>query len=462
MRNTFRVLLVLLLAVSLAAGPVANACCDGFWSCAAAVVTGGLSCAIEDLINSINSMIHNIETIVNSIHRNVGEVTGAAFDAIQAAGNGLRNLVHAAESDVADAARRAEAIVAAAERPAVALVRPPLGAVASQVKGGVTAPAPAAAGGAPLGNTMLVPPAMQAPCEPAAILDALRRAKAEVLSEKGRIAEAAETVRKGARTAEDQVRAKFDFAARMAQDTLLGPLTDLAGMLGDLVRHPDRLFDPTALVNDALTRVTNRIAQTMNDMTDELVRDARATLDLAQAPTHLALDGAKSAMHLADAMDALEKQKTKAACDRLNALLPRPNVTLVVHMAAVSPALDFASHRALTTDALAKIGTAKTRSITISGNLASSLNRDWSVLKTRQQALSHPTLPPGAAVSLKQHEDDMFRGLSKSQVQNKKNELVAEARRRFANDPKTLAKLLEYLNRTVDARVKLAPAAAIR
>ncbi|MGA7992380.1 MAG: hypothetical protein WCC53_13155 [Thermoanaerobaculia bacterium] len=211
-------------------------------------------------------------------------------------------------------------------------------------------------------------------------------------------------------------------------------------------------------MDDALTRVTNRIAQTMNDMTDELVRDARATLDLARQPAHLAMDGAAAARHLADAMDRLRQQKTKAACDSLNALLPRPNITLVAHFAAVSPALNLTKNQTLTSNAFSKIGASKTKSLAISGNLNASLKRDWSVMRVNQQALSRPILPAGAANSLKQHEDAMFRGLNKSQLQNKKSELLAEARRRFANDPKTLEKVLAYLNKTVDARLKLAPA----
>ena len=86
MRNAFRVVLVIVLVASLAGGPVATACCDDFWSCAAAVATGGLSCALEDLVNSIRTMIHNVETLVNSIRRNVGEVTGAALNGRQGGG----------------------------------------------------------------------------------------------------------------------------------------------------------------------------------------------------------------------------------------------------------------------------------------------------------------------------------------------------------------------------------------
>src|SRR5664279_3807902 len=111
MKYAFRALLAVVLVVSLTAGPVATACCDDFWSCAGAVLSGGLTCAIENLVNSIKTMVHNIETLVNSINRNVGEVTGAALAGVKAAGDDLRGLVQGAENDALAAARKAAEIL---------------------------------------------------------------------------------------------------------------------------------------------------------------------------------------------------------------------------------------------------------------------------------------------------------------------------------------------------------------
>jgi hypothetical protein len=472
MTYTFRALLAVVLVVSLAAGPVATACCDDFWSCAAAIATGGLSCAVEDLINSIRSMVHNVETLVNSINRNLGEVTGAALAGVKAAGDDLRGLVQGAENDTAEAMRKAAEILNRAEHPPKP-VRAPIvgGGTAAQVgslgsqpqlqptpKTGATS-APAAAGLSKSGGTM-VAPAPVAACEQATVLDLLRAAEAEARKQRALAQEKASFVRDKARAAEDAVRSKFDFATRMANDLLIRPLTDLKSMLDDLIHHPERIFNPVDMVNDLVTRITNNIARTMDDITDELVRDANAALALAREPAHVAQDTAAAAKHLVGEMEKLEKNRTQTNCDKLRSLLPRPNITLVAHFQTAGVGIDFSKNTQLVSRALLKTDAGKIKGQAFATSTRASLKQDWNVLAAKHAALLHPVLPPGAQNSLKQHEDAMFRGMNASQVRGKKPELVAEARRRFANDPKTLEKVLAYLDRTIEARARAVPAVA--
>ena len=453
MRYAIRALLAVVLAVSLTAGPVATACCDDFWSCAGAVLSGGLTCAVENLVNSIRTMVHNVETLVNSINRNVGEVTGAALAGVKAAGDDLRGLVQGAENDALAAARKAAEILNRAEHPPTA-VRAPVASAASAAQAGSLALQPKVTPK----PVMVAPAPVLTACEQATVIDLLRRAQAEAEKQKLEAAQKAAFVRAKANAAESAVRGKFDFATRMANDLLIRPLTDLKSMLGDLITHPQRIFNPVDIVNDLVTRITNNVAQTMNDMTDELVRDANAALALAREPAHVAQDTAAAAKHLVAEMEKLEANRTKTNCDRVSALLPRPNITLVAHIQTANAGIDFSNHQELVSRALLKTDAGKLKGQAFASSFKTSLKNDWSVLATQHAALLHPVIPPGAQTSLKQHEDAMFRGLNASQIRGKKPELVAEARRRFAKDPKTLEKVLQYLDQTIDARVKAIPA----
>jgi hypothetical protein len=295
-------------------------------------------------------------------------------------------------------------------------------------------------------------------CEQATVVDLLRQAQALAEKRKLAAAEKAVFVRAKANAAEDAVRSKFDFAVRMANDLLIRPLTDLKSMLGDLITHPQRIFNPVDIVNDLVTRITNSIAQTMNDMTDELVRDANAALALAREPAQVAQDTAAAAKQLVAEMEKLETNRTQTNCDKVRSLLPRPSITLVAHFQTANVAIDSSNHQQLVSRALLKTDAGKIKGQAFASSFKTSLKNDWSVLATQHAALQHPVIPPGAQVSLKQHEDVMFRGLNASQIRGKKPELVAEARRRFADDPKTLEKVLQYLDQTIDTRAKAIPA----
>src|SRR5664279_1860257 len=82
-----------------------RACCDDFWSCCAAVATGGLSCVIENLVNSVRSMIQNVQNLVNTIAQQASDIVNLAKNELGGAANDLRNLASQAENDFNGAIR---------------------------------------------------------------------------------------------------------------------------------------------------------------------------------------------------------------------------------------------------------------------------------------------------------------------------------------------------------------------
>ena len=138
-----------------------RACCDDFWSCAAAVATGGLSCAVEDLINSIRTLIQNVSKLASTLGQQAMDVVNLAKNELSGAANDLRNLASQAESDFNSAAQTAQAIVSEASRPQMLAPQAigalaAVGAVATRPGVGGTAtsrPAPPQpAGGSPMAH----------------------------------------------------------------------------------------------------------------------------------------------------------------------------------------------------------------------------------------------------------------------------------------------------------------------
>jgi hypothetical protein len=92
-----------LILMSLVQARPVVACCDNFWSCAAAIATGGMSCAIEDFIKTVNTIITSVQNLQTTINKDVGAVIAASRQAVATAGSNLKNLVQTAKND-ADAA----------------------------------------------------------------------------------------------------------------------------------------------------------------------------------------------------------------------------------------------------------------------------------------------------------------------------------------------------------------------
>ncbi|GLH68499.1 hypothetical protein GETHPA_00320 [Geothrix rubra] len=440
-----------------------RACCDDFWSCAAAVATGGLSCAVEDLINSVKTLITNVSRLASTLGQQAMDVVNLAKNELSGAANDLRNLAGQAESDFNSAAQAAQTIVNEASRPQM-IAPQAIGALATtagagqRAGGGMVAPAggarPAvptpARTAAPAGATGVMH--FDPPVSPQDLLDALRRAQQAVDGLRPDVTQPINQVRQFATQAEQQAAAAASSAANIAQTALLAPLQTLGNMLQDLVNHPEHIFDPSKIVDDAITQITNQAITTMTQVHDAVMQQAKGTLDMAQKPLQDALDRASVAKKIADAMQRLQRARSKSALDALNAVVPRQRVD--VHMlvsqvaAATHPsgitALNLGQHHGMVLAPFNRITASRLTARAAGAQMAAQLKGPWMQFKRIQAA--PPKADPAARNRMEAELTQRFAGKSPAQAAAEKQALLNEARARFARDPKTLQKVEAMLN----------------
>jgi len=458
-----------------------RACCDSFWSCVGAVASGGLTCVVEGLINTVKTLIDNVGRLVSTLGQQVSDVVNLARTELGNAANDIRGLASQAESEFAAAAQLANKVVtdaarpplaikgaiphsammapaapasAAVSAPAGALAKPPAGGAAKAPAGGAAkAPAltgspvggvtPGAAGAASHGNQIIA----NLPADPAEIMEAMRRAKDAIDALRPEVANPINKVRQFAGQAEQQVASAVGAAAGIAENALLSPLRALGNMLGNLVAHPEKIFDPSSIVDDAINQVTTQVITTMNQVHDAVMSQARATLNQAHQPLQDALGRAATAKKIADAMQKLEGARTKGACDGLNAVVPRQHVdvrALVSHVAVAThasgiAAIDLNQHKTLTAAPYARLDAAKLTARTAGTQMNAKLKGPWQEFKRLKAA--PVKLDPSAKVKMDEEIARRFAGKTAAESAAEKRAMLAEARAHFGNDPDLLRKV---------------------
>jgi hypothetical protein len=468
----------------LACFPLASplrACCDDAWSCIAAVASGGLTCAVESLVNTVRTLIDNVGRLVATLASQVSDVVNLARTELGNAANDIRGLASQAESDFNAAAQLAATVVNDASRPAVVAVRPgvtpptlatgavpgiAVGAVVGgAAKGGgasVGKPSPGVAkpvgggmGAAPAGNAMVGGASApvsgviaQLPADPKDILEALRRAKDAVDGLRPDITAPLNQVRQFAGQAEQQVANAVGSAASIAENALMAPLRVLGNMLNDLVAHPERIFDPGSIVDDAINQVTTQVIATMNQVHDAVMSQARGTLNLAHQPLQDLLDRSATAKKVADAMQKLEKNRNKAALEGLNKVMPThrgDSRALVTHVALATHstgivALDLNKHKTMIAAPFARLDAAKLTARVAGTQMNSKLKGPWAEFKRLKAA--PVKLDPSAKPKMEAEIARRFAGKTAAESAEEKRAMLAEARVRFGKDPELLRKVL--------------------
>jgi hypothetical protein len=318
-------------------------------------------------------------------------------------------------------------------------------------KGGVAGskalpPGPGISPGA-AGSTL----AITLPADPKDILDAVQRAQAALGGFRPEVINPLNSVRQFASQAEQQALAAATSAGRIAESVLLAPLRTLGTVLQDLVSHPERIFDPSRIVDDAITSVNDQVINTMNQVHDAVMSQAKLTLDQARRPIQEALDRAAVSKKVADAMDKLHKNRNKGSLDALNGLIPHqslPSSQLVVHMAAFThasglAAVDLGTHNAKVAVPFNRVAASKLTAKTMGTQMGARLKKPWQDFKRLQTAPVKPI--PEAQPRVDAEIQRRFAGKTPQQAEAEKRAMLAEARTRFAKDPATLQKVSDLI-----------------
>ncbi len=228
---------------------------------------------------------------------------------------------------------------------------------------------------------------------------------------------------------------------------LEAPLLSLKDMLQNLIAHPEDLFNPTDLVNRQIDAINRSLVDTMNRITDEVTRDAIRTINDLAHPLGHAHDGAAKATQIADAMTKLRHDRTKSVLDHLDQLVGPPVRQGAVVGGAAMPAA--AAHPIMLARLNTKINAGKTQARAIPTRITQDLTRQWADAQRLHAALQRESESRGDPAVRQRLSADLqarLQGRSPAEADTVKSQLILEARRRFAGNPRVLEAAERIIN----------------
>lgn len=437
-----------------AAGAARADCCNDFWSCAAAVATGGLSCQVQAIVDTVNSMKTLVETMTNTLRTQTSTLITQARSAV---GDAAGDLQHLREQAIADLQKFSDQAHAIAAPPLLA--RPTTLARASALA--VGAPPP---GAAPLGTPPVpaergavigarLPPRA---VDPQALAAALNRADQRIRDLRARANTPSSQIASAEQAALAAAARHAVTAAQIGLDIAITPLLSLRDELLHLLEHPESIFDPSAQINADIQSITAEVPAMLDRITNEVSQEATADLQQVEGLAHQLTDSVTAADAIVQAMGRAADSKLQPDLDALERLVPpsptSPGTSLVSEPLA-SVALASGATIALPSSVVAKnhemfrsaVGRAdpKRVPIVVQQRVAvSDLSSKWQSLQILRASAR---VEPATSQRADREIAAMYAGKSRADVDKKKNDLLEEAKRRYAHDPKTLQKVQQYI-----------------
>jgi hypothetical protein len=424
-------------------GGVAHAgCCDDAWSCIAAVATAGLSCQVEGLINTVKALNDTVNSLFNDLKTRTADIINDARHEVEQASADVKGLREKAVADLNDAASKAHSIVSPRLVAAVAPMKTmPLSTttVANGATSKAAMPAQTSKTTSPKGE--MVP--VLTPADPNAVKSTMTLADkyvSELSAKSSLLTKDASDAEKLALAA---VARHIALANKIALDAALEPLKLLGDSLLDLITHPERIFDPSAQIEADLRRISSEIPAMLDRIGNEVAQEATADLEQARAPAQQLQDQAAAATSIAVAMQKLSESKSQRDLEALNKLVPAVSKQGVTVLRGVTLPAGITGRHELLTSAVARLQVSKMPLISKHRETVSNIVSQWAQVKL--QANTHIKLETNAPQKADQGLASLLGKGSKTDLEKRKQQLVEQAKRRFARDPKTLQKVQEYI-----------------
>ena len=233
-------------------------------------------------------------------------------------------------------------------------------------------------------------------------------------------------------------------AIEAAQKAITAPLVALTNQLTAMLNNPMKIFDPSAAVNSEIDSVFSTVDTSIQQMVDSITADAKREFDAAQPPyTELQADAAR-ATKIAAAMDALRRDRTPEALNTLNGLLPKSATSTLNDKGAMAM---MTSNQMSHIQVMQKFTAGK---LQVGGPVKMKLqevSNGITQLKTlHNRALTIRSSMPTLRSNLSQKMNGYFTGKTPAELASQKEQLIAQAKSRFANDPKTRDAVISLLN----------------
>ncbi len=418
--------------------PIAYAgCMDDVGDALGAFFSGGASYAICSMIETVKSIIRVVETLTGSMTRIVNDTIGTARQMVHDTANSInqntRNAMNQLSNMVSDAQRLAAAPPATAPLVRVGVATSP--GVAALKQTGTQAPGTKMVALAPV------------PMADAAQLQAALRQGADTMA---RIhstlqSQAVNHILSATQLAKNQAERHLNAARRIGETSVMAPLRQLEQMLNGLLAHPERLFDPTSIVNESIERLTIAMTQVTEQIHHEISNEALATINGIDQHLRRVTGDTAVASQLHNAMTKAHQRRTQQSLDELRAALRVANgdPTSRASMAARLPAgtLIMPNVQQLRMASIQKAGLPFQQHTNALKMHAAKLN------DARQQGLAG-RLPPGAEQRAKAELDRLLKGKTPAEAEQIKRNLKTQMQAKFQKNPKAL----DEINRRFDDR----------
>jgi hypothetical protein len=496
--NNRRIGLVLGTLLAAGASPAMADCCSDVFSCAAAVVTDGLSCEVEAIVNTVKDLITGVQNIIN-------ETDGATQNAENAARQSVTDTINTMQSQsqpsVADltAAQSQSQVIYSEEKNYKVFEKTTVvnNAAVVRADGQPAAPATPVQMTARVNNSQLIAnsgkqPAPQRQEERAVVSNpnatpSNNSLHSDQLATSTRASSDALTTRPAPGTYDDimlraskQITAlktagdidagrmtQFMAAAKqsegpgvqtaeqLAANLINAPLTALGSWLNSMLTNPMSIFDPSSAVDDAENKILNNLDSNLQAMIDDITAGPQQNFNASMGTYNELLGNAESAQAIVAAMDRLYKQRSTAALDGLAGLLPQVDYAGLNNKVAVSMSANQFGKRMQFSQVAAQFKLNKQKSLVAMAPKLQAFKATLAKLKL-QRSQGRPMQSAAARQnnqnSLTQILNGRFAGKSPAGVAAERDQLVAQARTRFAKDPKTETAVINLLNNEATKR----------
>jgi hypothetical protein len=467
-----------------AASPALADCCDSIWDCAATVVTEGVSCAVQEFIDTVKGLV----SFVNNL---MSEATGATGEAKSSAQQFVSNTIDvttsqsqasAAELKQADdngkkiAAEEkqfkilqqktvasiptanltqpvAAAAPAATQRPVASARQAPAQATAPSSgmravvrNPNVTLAHPAAPSGAPLtattaaqSNATLKPLA-----EPARqFMPEMDRASAEISKARGAGDQDLTAVNQQMANARATEGTGIKSAQAIADQAISTPFKNLLSQLTSMLTNPTDLTSPSSAIEAMANSIMNNLNVSVGQVIDAITAGPNQAFQAAQ-PSYTDLQGrAEYAQKIASAMDVLYRDRTPAALAALNALLPKSETPAGASARMTSTVVGHVPFNQVMTNFAASKQKTKAAFLARFQGFSQRMTQYEAVrVKARSNRGSVETYKANFSTKLNSY----LTGKTPAELTAQRDSLIAEARKHFANDPKTRDAVINLLS----------------
>ena len=466
--------------------PALADCCSSVWDCAATVVTEGVSCEVQTIIDTIKSLV----TEVTNFGNDVTGITSAKEQGARAYVSDTINLMQSQSqqggADLAAALSQAQTLYKQestyiseksaslntqnvqavsgssnsgppkTETAQIASKQVPNGAPVSMTALRSQAVAPVAASGNPMLQKSTIGATTDPGLSPRLVAaphgtysDAFARGVKQLIALKSTgDADLAKVSRylAQAQSSEGPGVAAADTIA----GTLTSPISAINSQLSAMLTHPLDAFDPSSMVDDMETTITKGMSSDIPKMIDDITNGPNQAFAAAQPTYDDLLANAESAQQLAAAMAKVYRLRTTAAADALYALLPKIDYAGLTSKATTrSLAGNFGQRKSYAVvtanDAAAK---QKLRAVAYPPSLAKihTLVAQFKAQRAQGRSAQAPSMVQMYRTNVSRQLDGYFAGKSPAGVATQRDQLVAEARTRFAKDPKVENGVIGIIN----------------